>query len=197
MRIAYQVKVKNGALWEAAQSIGGVRALAEHLEIRYEYLVALMNMRAYPGFRGKNSKLDWRRIEERLFEITNLTLDEIFPEEIASSAFMDCPKVRTIVADSNLEQISSAHNRLLAPVSECERRIEIEDAVSKVLKTLSQKEEDIVKRYFGIGDYRKQTLKEIGVDYKNTASTAGLVVAKALRKLRHPSRSRLLKAFAS
>jgi RNA polymerase primary sigma factor len=65
----------------------------------------------------------------------------------------------------------------------------------KVLSTLSPREEQVLKMRFGIGKSGNHTLEEVGQDFEVTRERIRQIEAKALRKLRHPSRSRLLKSF--
>jgi len=65
----------------------------------------------------------------------------------------------------------------------------------KVLGTLSPREEQVLKMRFGIGDKSNHTLEEVGQDFDVTRERIRQIEAKALRKLRHPSRSRILKNF--
>jgi len=65
----------------------------------------------------------------------------------------------------------------------------------KVLSTLSPREEQVLKLRFGIGERANHTLEEVGHDFEVTRERIRQIEAKALRKLRHPSRSRLLKSF--
>jgi RNA polymerase primary sigma factor len=65
----------------------------------------------------------------------------------------------------------------------------------KVLSTLSAREEQVLMMRFGIGKNGNHTLEEVGQDFEVTRERIRQIEAKALRKLRHPSRSRLLKSF--
>ena len=65
----------------------------------------------------------------------------------------------------------------------------------KVLSTLSPREEQVLKMRFGIGESVNHTLEEVGQGFDVTRERIRQIEAKALRKLRHPSRSRLLKSF--
>jgi RNA polymerase primary sigma factor len=65
-----------------------------------------------------------------------------------------------------------------------------------VLQTLSPREERIIKLRFGLTDNgEEQTLEQVGQDFQVTRERIRQIEAKALRKLRHPSRTRLLKQF--
>jgi RNA polymerase primary sigma factor len=65
----------------------------------------------------------------------------------------------------------------------------------RVLATLSPREEQVLKMRFGIGKHGSHTLEEVGHGFEVTRERIRQIEAKALRKLRHPSRSRLLKSF--
>ena len=64
-----------------------------------------------------------------------------------------------------------------------------------VLKTLTPREEKVIKMRFGVGDGSEHTLEEVGQSFAVTRERIRQIEAKALRKLRHPSRSRKLRAF--
>ena len=65
----------------------------------------------------------------------------------------------------------------------------------RVLATLAPREEQVLKMRFGIGAKANHTLEEVGQDFDVTRERIRQIEAKALRKLRHPSRSRMLKGF--
>jgi RNA polymerase primary sigma factor len=64
-----------------------------------------------------------------------------------------------------------------------------------VLSTLTPREEKVLKMRFGIGERSNHTLEEVGQSFAVTRERIRQIEAKALRKLRHPSRSRKLRAF--
>jgi RNA polymerase primary sigma factor len=65
----------------------------------------------------------------------------------------------------------------------------------KVLATLTPREEKVLRMRFGIGEKADHTLEEVGKDFTVTRERIRQIEAKALRKLRHPTRSRKLKSF--
>jgi RNA polymerase primary sigma factor len=65
----------------------------------------------------------------------------------------------------------------------------------KVLATLTPREEKVLRMRFGIGEKSDRTLEEVGLDFEVTRERIRQIEAKALRKLRHPSRSRRLRVF--
>ena len=69
------------------------------------------------------------------------------------------------------------------------------ETTREVLNTLTPREEKVLKMRFGIGERRDHTLEEIGQDFDVTRERIRQIEAKALRKLRHPTRSKMLKSF--
>ena len=69
------------------------------------------------------------------------------------------------------------------------------DQTREVLATLAPREERVLKLRFGIGEHMNHTLEEVGQDFDVTRERIRQIEAKALRKLRHPSRSRALRSF--
>jgi RNA polymerase primary sigma factor len=73
--------------------------------------------------------------------------------------------------------------------------INLADQTRRVLATLTPREEKVLRMRFGIGETSDHTLEEVGQDFSVTRERIRQIEAKALRKLRHPSRSKRLKAF--
>jgi RNA polymerase primary sigma factor len=71
----------------------------------------------------------------------------------------------------------------------------LEEATRKVLATLTPREERVLRMRFGIGEHSDHTLEEVGQDFEVTRERIRQIEAKALRKLRHPTRSKRLRAF--
>ena len=69
------------------------------------------------------------------------------------------------------------------------------DSAAQVLRTLTPREEKVIKMRFGLEDGSEHTLEEVGQSFAVTRERIRQIEAKALRKLRHPSRSRKLRAF--
>jgi RNA polymerase primary sigma factor len=84
--------------------------------------------------------------------------------------------------------------RVVSP-SEAVINLNLREQTAEVLKTLSPREEKIVKMRFGLQDGSEHTLEEVGQHFAVTRERIRQIEAKALRKLRHPSRSHRLKAF--
>jgi RNA polymerase primary sigma factor len=71
----------------------------------------------------------------------------------------------------------------------------LSEQTSRVLATLTPREEKVLRMRFGIGEKSDHTLEEVGQDFEVTRERIRQIEAKALRKLRHPSRSKKLKSF--
>mgnify|MGYP000437795118 CR=1 FL=1 len=131
------------------------------------------------------------------------------PEEIAEKMELPLDKVRKVL------KIAKEPISLETPIGEEEDShlgdfIEDKSVVSpqeavinnnlaeqtrKVLKTLTPREEKVLRMRFGIGEKSDHTLEEVGQDFEVTRERIRQIEAKALRKLRHPSRSKQLKSF--
>ncbi len=131
------------------------------------------------------------------------------PEEIAERMEMPLEKVRKVL------KIAKEPISLETPIGEEEDSslgdfIEDKNAVSpvdavitsnleaqtrRVLKTLTPREEKVLRMRFGIGEKSDHTLEEVGQDFDVTRERIRQIEAKALRKLRHPSRSKQLRSF--
>ena len=73
--------------------------------------------------------------------------------------------------------------------------LSLEEQTRKVLATLTPREEQILRLRFGIGEKSDYTLEEVGQRFQVTRERIRQIEAKALRKLKHPSRSRKLRSF--
>ena len=71
----------------------------------------------------------------------------------------------------------------------------LKDEISEVLLTLTEREEKVIRLRFGLEDGKPRTLEEVGQMFGVTRERIRQIEAKALRKLRHPSRSRKLRDF--
>jgi len=71
----------------------------------------------------------------------------------------------------------------------------LQEQTKKVLASLTPREEAILRIHFGIGDNDPQSLRKIGKKFSVTGERIRQIEAKALRKLRHPTRTKRLKSF--
>jgi RNA polymerase primary sigma factor len=131
------------------------------------------------------------------------------PEELAEKMEMPLDKVRMVLKIAkepiSLETpVGEEDDSHLGDFIEDKSSVNPQDAVMhgdleeqtrSVLATLAPREERVLKMRFGIGERVNHTLEEVGQDFDVTRERIRQIEAKALRKLRHPSRSRLLKSF--
>ncbi len=95
--------------------------------------------------------------------------------------------------DSHLGDFIEDRN-IVSP-AEAVINLNLKEQTEAVLKSLTPREEKVIKMRFGVGDGSEHTLEEVGQNFAVTRERIRQIEAKALRKLRHPSRSRKLKAF--
>jgi RNA polymerase primary sigma factor len=86
-------------------------------------------------------------------------------------------------------------DRQVVSPAEAVINLNLKEQTESVLKTLTPREEKVIKMRFGVGDGSEHTLEEVGQNFAVTRERIRQIEAKALRKLRHPSRSRKLRAF--
>ena len=131
------------------------------------------------------------------------------PEEIAEKMDLPVEKVRKVLKiakepisletpigeeeDSNLGDFIEDKNAV-SP-SEAVVNLSLSEQTRKVLATLTPREEKVLRMRFGIGEKSDHTLEEVGQDFDVTRERIRQIEAKALRKLRHPSRSKRLRSF--
>ncbi len=131
------------------------------------------------------------------------------PEEIAEKMELPLDKVRKVLKiakepisletpigeeeDSHLGDFIEDKNTI-SP-TEAVINMNLADQTRRVLATLTPREEKVLRMRFGIGENSDHTLEEVGQDFSVTRERIRQIEAKALRKLRHPSRSKRLKAF--
>ena len=84
--------------------------------------------------------------------------------------------------------------KIVSP-SEAVRNVTLSEQTRSILATLTPREEKVLRMRFGIGEKSDHTLEEVGQDFFVTRERIRQIEAKALRKLRHPSRSKLLKTY--
>ena len=86
-------------------------------------------------------------------------------------------------------------DKKIAPPGEATVNHNLKEQTKKILSTLTPRQEKIVRMRFGIEEKADHTLEEVGQDYNLTRERIRQIEEKALRKLRHPSRSKKLRAF--
>ncbi|HQH28449.1 MAG TPA: RNA polymerase sigma factor RpoD, partial [Oligoflexia bacterium] len=131
------------------------------------------------------------------------------PEEIAERMDISVEKVRKVIkiakepisletpigddADSHLGDFIE-DKRVVSP-SDAVENLNLQEQTRRVLATLTPREEKVLRMRFGIGERSDHTLEEVGKNFDVTRERIRQIEAKALRKLRHPSRLKKLKTF--
>ncbi|HEX3019467.1 MAG TPA: RNA polymerase sigma factor RpoD/SigA [Chitinispirillaceae bacterium] len=139
--------------------------------------------------------------------------------------FRRLPNVEELAAELNIEEsevqetikIGNSHMSLDAPLQHGEdsrlmdilqdddqvqpdnglMEVSLQEEITNTLETLSEREKEVVRLYFGIGEETSHTLEEIGQRFNLTRERARQIKEKALRRLKHSSRSKRLLAFRS
>ena len=133
------------------------------------------------------------------------------PEEIAKEMQIPVPRVRDILKiaqepvslETPIGEEEDSHLGDFIPAEDAQEPAEaasftlLREQLVDVLGTLTPREEKVLKLRFGIEDGRTRTLEEVGKEFNVTRERIRQIEAKALRKLRHPSRSKMLKDFLS
>ena len=131
------------------------------------------------------------------------------PEEIATKMEIPLDKVRKVLKiakepislETPVGEEEDSHlgdfiedKRIITP-ADAVVNINLQEQTKKVLATLTPREEQVLRMRFGIGEKSDHTLEEVGQKFTVTRERIRQIEAKALRKLRHPSRSKRLKSF--
>jgi RNA polymerase primary sigma factor len=131
------------------------------------------------------------------------------PEEIAEKMELPIEKVRKVLKiakepislETPIGEEEDSHlgdfiedKKIVSP-SDAVARSSLSEQTRKVLATLTPREEKVLRMRFGIGEKADHTLEEVGQDFEVTRERIRQIEAKALRKLRHPSRSKKLRTF--
>jgi RNA polymerase primary sigma factor len=131
------------------------------------------------------------------------------PEEIAEKMELPLDKVRKVLKiakepislETPIGEEEDSHlgdfieDKAIVSPSDAVINMNLAEQTRKVLATLTPREEKVLRMRFGIGEKSDHTLEEVGQDFEVTRERIRQIEAKALRKLRHPSRSKRLKSF--
>jgi RNA polymerase primary sigma factor len=132
-------------------------------------------------------------------------------EEIARKMDMPVHKVRKIIKiaqepislETPIGEEEDSHlgdfieDKLIPSPPDTVIHINLREQIEEALKSLTEREGRVLKMRFGLGDGNEHTLEEVGQQFKVTRERIRQIEAKALRKLKHPSRSRKLKSFTN
>jgi len=132
-------------------------------------------------------------------------------EEIAKKMDMPVAKVRKIIKiaqepislETPIGEEEDSHlgdfieDKLMPSPPDTVIHINLREQIEEALKSLTEREAKVLKMRFGLGDGNEHTLEEVGQQFKVTRERIRQIEAKALRKLKHPSRSRKLRSFTN
>ncbi len=132
-------------------------------------------------------------------------------EEIARKMDMPVIKVRKIIKiaqepislETPIGEEEDSHlgdfieDKLMPSPPDTVIHINLREQIEEALKSLTEREAKVLKMRFGLGDGNEHTLEEVGQQFKVTRERIRQIEAKALRKLKHPSRSRKLRSFTN
>ena len=104
--------------------------------------------------------------------------------------------LETVIGDEEQSRLNGfIENRNDIPPADATSRQMLREGIEEVLSTLSTREQRVIKLRFGLEDGRRQTLEEVSKEFNVTGECVRQIEAKALRRLRHPSRSSRLRDY--
>lgn len=151
----------------------------------------------------------------KLIRVSRSLVQEIGREptsgEIAKKMDMPVYKVRKVIKiaqepislETPIGEEEDSHlgdfieDKLIPSPPETVIHINLREQIGEALKSLTEREAKVLKMRFGLGDGNEHTLEEVGQQFKVTRERIRQIEAKALRKLKHPTRSRKLKSFTN
>ena len=154
-------------------------------------------------------RLSWTGLHRTSRHLVQKLGREPMPEEIAERMDMPLDKVRKILKiarepislETPIGEEEDSHlgdfiedKKAVSPL-EAAIRYDLQRQINSALETLTPREEKVLRKRFGIGEATDHTLEEVGQDFEVTRERIRQIEAKALRKLRHPSRSKKLRSF--
>src|SRR5437870_4294799 len=149
------------------------------------------------------------KVVRKSHQLLNETGREPTPEELAEKLGMPLEKMRKVLKiakeplsmetpvgdeeDSHLGDFIEDKNTIL-PI-DAAIQSSLRETTTRVLASVTPREERVIRMRFGIGMNKDHTLEEVGLQFSVTRERIRQIEAKALRKLKHPSRSRILRSF--
>ena len=182
----YRVKItiRNERLLAAMEGMG-YKSVAE-----FSRSQGLNGVKVREIFNGKIPPLDRegnpKELTKEILEILNLTIEKAFTEKQLKGFKKHTFEVK-IEEEKLLQIISPAKNQEIKVIEQ-----EVKSKLSEILSTLTPREEKILRMRFGIGMNTDHTLEEVGRKFFVTRDRIRQIEARALRKLKHPSRSKQL-----
>lgn len=190
MKIRAEMRFKNAVFYNCRMGLGlSQTALANLLGITNGAVNAYENMRAMPC----------AEIADIISELFGVGKDVLFSGQsklvhMKRYGFIKPKYVREFNSELLLEDHLDEVKGYL-PVFDNLESEDLNSEIEKALSTLTKREAECLKRYFGVLGYDQQTLEEIGEEFNITRERTRQIKEKALRRLKHTSRSYVLRQF--
>jgi len=210
MRVTAIIRFKNSALYEARKSLGLSQAeMADKIGCTTCALQSWESFLNYPFTpEAQESKEGRERHKKKNREneilglecLTGMTYEELFPEEYRNAVDKKLGRTVEVVKEMAALPEWAGNERMLESPEDMYIREEekegLKEELDDALKTLTEREAKVLKMRFGLDGYDKHTLEEVSQKPGwPTRERIRQIEAKALRKLKHPSRGRRLKRF--
>lgn len=195
--IAVKARAKHGLIYKYMTEHGLTwLEMAEKIGISTGTFSKIIHFRWAPTENYQN-----KEVAKKLCNFFHCNLEEILPNELAQQIKNNSEiaellqEEQTVYKEVDVEYLSydEAPQSILAYQENFNKQIDFRETIEKVLKTLTPREERIIKLRFGIGDEVEHTLEEVGKEFGVTRDRIRQIEEKAIRKLKHPARLRNLK----
>lgn len=190
--ICLKIKAQNYLIIKAMNDLGlNVRQLSEFLSINYQSMSSIINMNLI----DKNNKNRFSiELLSRISGLLGYTPDELFPNWAIMVANQINKGGTILIADNdkikNLTLQGENQNNAIKLLE----NNDIKNDILRVLSTLTHRESDVIKMYFGI-NHEKLSLEKIGEKFDITRERARQILETALRRMRNKSRTPLLQKY--
>jgi RNA polymerase sigma factor (sigma-70 family) len=184
-------RFKNLKLYTLIEESGGARQVALSIGMNYSILLQLTALHRSPV----NKKLGtYTKSAKKIAEYFMLPVEELFPPSLYKLKLPE--KVFRAFDSTEILPLLAARGEVAQPqLEENVLRGEMHQALDKVLVTLTPREEKVLKMHYGLDGQGEHSLEEIGEWFRLHRSRVQQIKARALKKLRHPSRTKKLKGL--
>jgi RNA polymerase sigma factor (sigma-70 family) len=187
-------RLKNNRLWDALRTtwpdVVTQSDAARRLGCAPGDIGDLLNMSRWPYRQRPENLAGWTPLATKIAEAVQETEDYLFDPVLYGR-----PPRRVELEIDHRQLLDAGVLALPEPPDEAFERTELQDYVARALQTLTPREQDVLQRRCGFGGAEPQTLREIADAYDRTPGRIRDIEAKALRKLRHPARSKRLRPW--